>query len=79
MYLFYETLSESATLNTENSVINIVSCMFRIGVGVSEESSGLSIYFYNAVQDKVDVVSKRSTMYISLDHLTIWGAEFTIT
>ena len=68
MHLFYESLSESAP-DTENSVISIESCMFRIGVDISEESSGLSVYFYNAVQDKADVISKRSTRYISLDDL----------
>ena len=72
MYLFYETLPESAP-GTENSVIRIESCMFRNGVDISEESSGLSIYFYNAVQDKVDVISKRSTRYISWDDLTQYG------
>ena len=72
MYLFYETLSESAP-DTENSVMSILPCMFTIGVDISEESSGLSIYFYNAVQDKADVISKRSTKYISLDDLTQYG------
>ena len=63
MYLFYETLPESAP-GTGNGVISIESCMFRSGVDISEESSGLSIYFYNAVQGEVDVISERSTRYI---------------
>ena len=66
MYLFYETLPESAP-GTTNSVMSIDSCMFRNGVDVLEESSGLSIYFYNPVQERVDISSqvhllrKRST------------------
>ena len=69
MYLFYETLPESITVNT-NSVITIDSCVFRNGVDVSEKSSGLSISFYNAVEDKANVfakaISKRSTVYVTM-------------
>ena len=69
MYLFYETLPESITVNT-NSVITIDSCVFRNGVDVSEKSSGLSISFYNAVEDKTNVfakaISKRSTVYVTM-------------
>ena len=59
MYLFYDSLPKSDT----NSVMNIGSCMFRSGVGISKESTGLSIYFYHTFQDNVDVIRKRSTGY----------------
>ena len=72
MYLFYETLPESAP-GTTNSVMSIASCVFRNGVDISDESSGLSIYFYNAVQDKGDVISKRSTRYINWDDIAQYG------
>ena len=55
MYLFYETESESADTN---SVMSIDSCKFRNGVDISEQSSGLSIYLYNAVKNKVGVLAK---------------------
>ena len=55
MYLFYET--EFPT----NSVMSIDSCVFRNGVDISEESSGLSICFYNTVQGKVDDLAILST------------------
>ena len=74
MYLFYETLLEPAP-GTINSVMSIDSCMFRNGVDISDESSGLSIYFYSAVQDKVDVISKRSTRYINLDDVTQYEVQ----
>ena len=72
MYLFYETLPEFAP-GTTNSVMSIDSCVFRNGVDISDESSGLSIYFYNAVQDKGDVISKRSTRYINWDDIAQYG------
>ena len=74
MYLFYETLLEPAP-GTINSVMSIDSCIFRNGVDISDESSGLSIYFYSAVQDKVDVISKRSTRYINLDDVTQYEVQ----
>ena len=57
MYLFYETLPEPVTGNT-SSVISIDSCLFRNGVDISEESSGLSIYFYYAIQGNVNISAK---------------------
>ena len=55
MYLFYET--EFPT----NRAMSIDSCVFRNGVDISEQSSGLSICFYNAVQGKVDDLAILST------------------
>ena len=47
MYLFYETLPKFEF----DTLMRIDSCEFRNGVDISEESSGLSMYFYNTVQD----------------------------
>ena len=52
MYLFYETLQKFEFGNIIiNTLMSIDSCVFRNGVDISEESSGLSMYFYNTVPD----------------------------
>ena len=47
VYLFYETLPKFEF----DTLMRIDSCEFRNDVDISEESSGLSMYFYNTVQD----------------------------
>ena len=70
MYLFYETLPEPVTGNT-SSVISIDSCVFRNGVDISEESSGLSIYFYYPVDISTTVFScSRAVQYHAILHST---------
>ena len=62
MYLFYETLPKFQFGNI-NSVFSIDSCMFRNGVDISEQSSGLTMCFYNTAQDRPTLamgVTKRS-------------------
>ena len=65
MLLFYEKLPESVLQTTGNttSVMSVDSCVFSDGVDISEIphtiqsklAGGLTVWFYSAVQHKVDV------------------------
>ena len=83
MLLFYETLRESVLLTTGNttSVISIDSCIFSYGVDISEVpdniqsrlAGGLTMWYYNGVQHKVDISIRN---VVSTRNIAKNGANF---